>query len=78
VKRWHQETAMMGRRARERRADFDRWGLQAEVSLGEMRKRHVHGCGRARCGLCHPSKRWHRQGDRARAEAAWRREELAA
>jgi hypothetical protein len=39
------------------------------VPLGRLRKHHVHGCGRARCGVCHPSKRWPRHGrdDRRRA-----------
>jgi hypothetical protein len=35
------------------------------------------GCHRARCGVCHPDKRWP-SGNRQREERAWRRaEELA-
>ena len=32
------------------------------------------GCSRARCGICHPSKRWHRGADRLAAERSWRRD----
>jgi hypothetical protein len=32
------------------------------------------GCNRARCGLCHPWKRWSNSADRTRAEREWRRE----
>jgi len=30
------------------------------------------GCNRARCGMCHPSKRWHTSADRMQAEREWR------
>ena len=32
------------------------------------------GCHRARCGVCHPDKRWS-YGDRQRGEREWRRDE---
>jgi hypothetical protein len=35
---------------------------------------HYLGCHRARCGICHPHKRWP-NSDRQRAERAWREAE---
>jgi hypothetical protein len=32
------------------------------------------GCHRARCGMCHPGKRWS-YGDRRREDRSWRRDE---
>ena len=66
----------MARRVRFRREMFGDEGAVDE--LGRMRKHRACGCDRARCGVCHPSKRWYRQADRARDEQAWRRDvELA-
>ena len=36
------------------------FGHIAAHPLGRYAKRHSLGCGRARCGLCHPEKRWGR------------------
>jgi alpha-D-ribose 1-methylphosphonate 5-phosphate C-P lyase len=58
MRRWHEETALMLRRHVEKATSFE----GAQVPLGRLRKHPAHGCGRARCGLCHPSKRWPRQG----------------
>jgi hypothetical protein len=46
-----------------------------DMSLGRFDDEQPYmGCHRARCGLCHPDKRWHRGGDRKAAERRWRRE----
>jgi hypothetical protein len=66
VKRWHDDLAVMARRAREARRDG------RAVELGEMRKHKASGCERPRCGLCRPSKRWYKQSDRARCRERWR------
>lgn len=67
----------MGARLAEHRALF---GADADVSeLGRMRKgRRAAGCGRARCGVCHPGKRWGGQAARARDNRAAFRLEMAA
>jgi hypothetical protein len=36
------------------------------------------GCRRAHCGICHPTKRWHRGGDRQREKRSWQRDWLTA
>jgi hypothetical protein len=72
MRRWHEDVAVMTRRLHEERQLFGDDAFRYE--LGRMRKHRVGGCGRAHCGLCHPSKRWHRQGDRAQDERAWRRD----
>jgi hypothetical protein len=46
-----------------------------DMSLGVFDNEQPYlGCRRARCGVCHPTKRWHRGADRAAAEREWRRE----
>jgi hypothetical protein len=46
-----------------------------DLSLGRFDDEQAYlGCHRARCGLCHPSKRWHRGADRLAAEREWRRD----
>ena len=46
-----------------------------DVALGRFDKRQPYlGCGRPGCGICHPSKRWHRGADRLSAERSWRAE----
>ena len=44
-----------------------------DLALGRFDKGQPYlGCRRARCGLCHPTKRWHSGADRLAAERAWR------
>lgn len=46
-----------------------------EPVLGRLEDEQWYlGCHRARCGVCHPEKRWS-YGDRQRAKRRWRREE---
>lgn len=53
--------------------DFHYW--HDRRPLGKLARTQAWlGCGRARCGLCHPSKRWHTSADRMRADQDWRRE----
>lgn len=47
----------------------------ADFVLGRLAKhQHYLGCHRARCGICHPHKRWSNR-DRQSAERAWRKAE---
>ena len=46
-----------------------------DLSLGRFADEQPYlGCRRARCGLCHPDKRWHRGADRMAAARAWQRD----
>ena len=50
---------------------------QLDLSLGRFDNEQPYlGCHRARCGLCHPTKRWHRSADRAAAERGWRKDSM--
>jgi hypothetical protein len=52
MRRYHQELPIMRRQLRE--------GVRLDKSLsaGYFRKRDAHDCGRTRCGICHPEKRF--------------------
>jgi hypothetical protein len=52
MKRYHGEMLIIGRQHRE--------GLKLgkELPAGYYRKRDAHDCGRSRCGICHPDKRF--------------------
>jgi hypothetical protein len=46
---------------------------QFDLALGRFDKGQPYlGCRRPRCGICHPSKRWHSGADRLAAEHSWR------
>ena len=34
--------------------------------LGQLRSRSLLGCGRPRCGVCHPDKKWKAKSERVR------------
>jgi hypothetical protein len=52
-----------------------RWTEALDLSLGRFADEQPYlGCHRARCGVCHPDKRWHRGPDRLAAKCAWHRE----
>jgi hypothetical protein len=47
---------------------------ESEPVLGRLEDEQQYlGCHRARCGICHPEKRWS-CGDREREKRAWRRD----
>jgi hypothetical protein len=46
VKRWHEDEALMRRRARIAAADGQ------PLEAGRVRKKHPRDCGRPRCGCC--------------------------
>jgi hypothetical protein len=67
----------LARRRRYLALNPDRWedGVERDLSLGRFDNEQPYtGCHRARCGLCHPDKRWHRGADRLAEEIAWRRD----
>jgi hypothetical protein len=52
---------------------YDRY--PPDLSLGRFDDEQPYlGCHRARCGVCHQTKRWHRGADRLAEKRAWRRE----
>jgi hypothetical protein len=70
--RFHRDRIVRNREAQARHVagiETDRPGELANAQA-------LLGCGRARCGVCHPTKRWHRGTDRQRAKREWRALEL--
>jgi hypothetical protein len=48
-------------------------GVERDRSLGRFDNEQPYmGCHRASCGVCRPTKRWHRGADRLAEERAWR------
>jgi len=66
-RRYHRDRVVAKRAAEARRL-----GAEPAPVLGRLddEQRYL-GCHRARCGVCHPDKRW--GGERTRGERAWRR-----
>jgi hypothetical protein len=52
MRRYHAEMPIM------RRQLSEGMGLGKSLPAGYYRKRDAHDCGRARCGVCHPHKRF--------------------
>jgi hypothetical protein len=54
------------------------WRASDQYARGRLDDEQAYlGCHRARCGVCHPQKRWN-CGERERADREWRRREAAA
>jgi hypothetical protein len=51
------------------------YGPAPDLYLGRFANEQPYmGCHRSRCGVCHPTKRWHTGADRLAEERAWRRD----
>ena len=77
-RRFHRDRIVRKRQDEYRRLHLDRSPDSPRRVLpnGRLEDRQAYlACGRAKCGLCHPGKRWHRGADRARARNEWRRVE---
>ena len=73
-RRLHRDRIVAKRAAQARRLA---WLPEPDVEpvLGRLEDEQWYlGCHRARCGLCHPEKRWS-YGERQRAKRRWHREE---
>lgn len=73
-RRFHTERVIANRRRRGRTLERDDlWWKENPPEDGRLANVfYFRGCGLARCGLCHPHKKW--GGDRTQAKRAWRRE----
>lgn len=72
-RRFHTGRVISNRRRRGRTLEKNDWWREHPPENGRLRDRfYFRGCGVARCGLCHPHKRW--GGDRTREKRAWERE----
>jgi hypothetical protein len=79
--RWHSERSLMLRRWKQEMAlhgydwrnppdpKCDRNACHCAAGIGSMRKVIPLGCGKPRCGLCHPWKKWplHNRSEKKRA-----------
>lgn len=76
-RRFHTDRVISNRRRRGRTLEYrDWWWAEHPPADGRLRDRfYFRGCGVARCGLCHPHKRW--GGDRTREKRQWRDEVVA-
>jgi hypothetical protein len=75
--RYHFVRVALARRRKYLESNAAQWDapLALDLSLGRFDNEQPYlGCHRARCGLCHPDKRWYRGGDRLAEERAWRRD----
>lgn len=71
-RRFHTDRVIAKRLAQARRHP---WSADGEHVHGRLDDEQWYlGCHRARCGVCHPEKRW-AYGDRQREEREWRRHE---
>jgi len=76
LRRHHRARVIANRVAEARRVESASWRQPLLWPEQWPVGRHAHsqavlGCGRPRCGICHPSKRWHAGADRMRAKREW-------
>jgi hypothetical protein len=75
-RRFHRDRIVRKRQNAYRRLRLDRGSDSSQRVLpdGRLDDHQAYlACGRPRCGLCHPRKRWHRGADRARDRDEWQR-----
>jgi hypothetical protein len=72
MKRYHQELPLM------RRQQYLAHELGKEYPAGYYRKRDAHDCGKSRCGICHPDKRFSHSLTRQELAAQLRLQEQTA